>query len=273
MLELPQTEHNSEILTIAFEAAKAGGEIVAQYFERGTDMRAKEEGATYNLVTDADIQSEKAIAALISAAFPEHAILGEEENAGDVHAEHVWIVDPLDGTNNFAHRIPHFAVSIGYFHQGKPKCGVVLNPVRGDWYWALAGQGAFHNGRRLKVGQASSLDQAMVGCGFYYDRGAMMEATLNCIQELFKANIHGIRRFGTAALDFCQVADGQFGAFFEYQLNPWDFAAGLLIVEEAGGKVTDGLGQPIELRPTSALVSNDVLHESCLAIVRKHHPA
>ena len=100
-----------------------------------------------------------------------------------------------------------------------------------------------------------------------------MEATLSAIHEFFKNNIHGIRRFGTAALDFCQVADGLFGAFFEYQLNPWDFAAGLIIVEEAGGKITDGLGRPLELRPTSALVSNGLLHDQCLQIVSKHHPS
>lgn len=274
MLSIPEIDGEtspSPVLQIAFEASRAAGEILADYFARGVNVRAKEEDASYNLVTDADLAAEKAIAKIITEAFPEHAILGEEENAGDVNAEHLWVVDPLDGTNNFVHRIPHFAVSIGYYYQGVAQCGVVVNPMRGDWYWATRGEGAYHNGRRLAVSPANELDQCFVGCGFYYDRGAMMEATLNAIRDFFHQEIHGIRRFGTAALDFCQVADGQFGAFFEYQLNPWDFAAGLIIVEEAGGKVTDGLGKPMEMRSTSAVVSNTLLHEKCLAIVKKYH--
>lgn len=236
-------------------------------------MRSKEPAESYNLVSEADIKSEQAIASVIKASFPDHAILGEEEFAGRVDAEHLWIVDPLDGTNNFAHRIPHFAVSIAYYRKGLPQLGVVLNPVRGDWYYAVAGRGAFHNGRRLAVNQESSLDQSMIGCGFYYDRGAMMEATLRSIHDFFKRNIHGIRRFGTAALDLCQVADGMFGAYFEYQLAPWDFAAGRLILEEAGGMVTDCKGGELPLETTSLLASNRLLHKASLEIVRSNLPS
>lgn len=257
---------------MAFEAAQRGAAIILKHFERGVEMRSKSDEESYNLVSDADVESERAIAACIQEAFPNHKILGEEEYSGDVDADHLWIIDPLDGTNNFAHRIPHFAVSIGYYDKGQANCGVVVNPVRGDWYWASRGGGAFHNGRRMQVKSAERLDEVMVGCGFYYDRGAMMEATLAAVHDFFKQNIHGIRRFGTAALDFCQVADGLFGAFFEYQLQPWDFAAGRLIVEEAGGKVTDGLGEDLKLRQTSILVSNAKLHSTCLEIVRQHHP-
>lgn len=264
--------HADKTFEIAFEAALAGSRIILDYYQRGVAMRAKEEDESFNLVSDADIESEKAIAKIIGTAFPDHEILGEEENSGDTSASDLWIVDPLDGTNNFAHRIPHFAVSIAYYRNSEPYCGVVVNPVRGDWYWAMKGRGAFHNGRRLKVDPAKTLDQCMIGCGFYYDRGAMMEATLRAVHDFFKQNIHGIRRFGTAALDFCQVADGLFGAFFEYQLHPWDFAAGRLIVEEAGGLVTNGLGEPLPIAKTSAIVSNTTLHPKCLEIVRTHHP-
>jgi len=178
----------------------------------------------------------------------------------------------LDGTNNFAHRIPHFAVCVGCYQRGQPVCGVVVNPVRGDWYWASAGRGAFHNGDRLHVDAARSLDQVLIGCGFFYDRGAMMEATLAALADFFRRNVHGIRRFGTASLDFCCVAEGMFGAFFEYQLQPWDFAAARIIVEEAGGVVTSGLGADLQLRTSSVLVSNGHLHADCLEIVRRHHP-
>lgn len=234
-------------------------------------MRQKEGGVACDLVSDADVQSEQAVARAILAAFPDHAILGEEENSGSVDAEHLWIVDPLDGTNNFAHRIPHFAVSIAYYHQGRAVCGVVVNPVRGDWYWASRGGGAYHNGRRLNVNVHTSLSETMVGVGFYYDRGAMMEATLASIRDFFKQQIHGIRRFGAAALDICQVADGLFGLFFEYQLSPWDFAAGGLILEEAGGKITDGKGNPLPIAKTSVLASNSSLHSAALEIVRRNH--
>lgn len=273
-LQLPSDidYYGSAELETAFQTALAGAQIIAKYYQSGVEMRSKGEEESYNLVSDADIESEKAIAETIQAKFPNHEILGEEENSGDTSAEHLWIVDPLDGTNNFAHRIPHFAVSIGYYHNGIAQCGVIVNPVRNDWYWACRGKGAFHNGRRMQVDAADTLIQTMIGCGFYYDRGAMMEATLAAIHDFFKQNIHGIRRFGTAALDFCQVADGLFGAFFEYQLHPWDFAAGKLIVEEAGGHVTNGYGESVPLKKTSIIVSNSKLHDACLEIVKKHHP-
>lgn len=267
----PHIETHPE-LAVAIEAATAGARVILNYYERGVEMRSKEHEESYNLVSDADVESEQAIAKVVQQHFPQHSILGEEEQNAEVTEEHLWIVDPLDGTNNFAHRIPHFAVSIAYYRHGEPRCGVVVNPVRGDWYWATEGGGAFHNGRRLQVDSARELTHSMIGCGFYYDRGSMMEATLAAIHDFFKQNIHGIRRFGTAALDFCQVADGLFGAYFEYQLQPWDFAAARLILEEAGGRVTDGRGDPLPLSKTSVLISNGHLHDLCLEIVSRHHP-
>lgn len=263
---------DSHELKIAAQAAIAGARIILEYYQQGVQMRAKPDDASYNLVSDADVNSEKAIAEVIERQFPDHEILGEEEYAGSIDAEHLWVVDPLDGTNNFAHHIPHFAVSIAYYRQGVAQCGVVVNPVRGDWYFAVRGLGAFHNEHRMRVSQADQLNQVMVGCGFYYDRGAMMEATLAAVHDFFKQEIHGIRRFGTAALDLCHVADGLYGAFFEYQLAPWDFAAGRLILEEAGGSITDARGGPLELKTTSILASNTRLHPPALEITARHHP-
>jgi len=259
---------DSAELIVAQEAARAGGEIVARYFRDGVVMRSKE---SYNLVSDADVESEQAIVEVIRRRFPSHAVLAEEAHQADTSAEHLWVVDPLDGTNNFAHRIPQFAVSIAYCRAGRPVCGVVFNPIRDDWYIAARGEGATHNGRKLRVEGQARLDEVLVGVGFYYDRGAMMEATLAAIRDLFHAQIHGIRRFGAASLDLCQVADGMFGAFFEYELAPWDFAAGQLIVEEAGGQVTTCRGEPLPLAKTSLLASNGKLHQAVLAIVRRHH--
>jgi myo-inositol-1(or 4)-monophosphatase len=255
-------------LRAALAAAEAGARVILHYFERGVEIREK---AAADLVSQADVESEQAIARVLHARFPEHAILGEEQHVGSIEAEHLWIVDPLDGTNNFAHRIPHFAVSIAYYQHQQAQCGVVVNPLRGDWYWAVRGGGAFHNGRPIHVNSHASLDQTMIGVGFFYDRGAMMEATLSAIGDFFRQQIHGVRRFGTAALDLCQVAQGMFGAYFEYQLQPWDFAAGRLILEEAGGMLTDGRGQPLPLTRSSILASNGRLHPAALAIVAQHH--
>ena len=259
-------EHESQELSVARQAAQIGGAIVARYFREGVEMRTK---AVSDLVSDADIESEHAIVAAIREAFPDHAILGEESHQADVTAPKLWLVDPLDGTTNFAHGLPHFAISIAYYEHGQAQCGVIHNPIRDDWYVAAAGQGAWYNGRRVQVNGDIALNQSLVGVGFYYDRGAMMEATLRAIRELFGHQIHGIRRFGTASLDLAQVAMGMYGAYFEYQLSAWDFAAGRLFVEEAGGRVTTCQGEPLPLATSSVLASNGHLHDAVLNIVNK----
>ncbi|MBX6312683.1 MAG: inositol monophosphatase [Isosphaeraceae bacterium] len=256
-------------LNVAEEAARAGGAVVARYFREGIAMRSKD---IANLVSDADIEAEHAIVAAIQRRFPDHEILGEEVHRGNTGAEHLWIVDPLDGTNNFAHKVPHIAVSVAYYRAGVPECGVIFNPVREEWHTAVRGRGAFFNGQRVQVAEHTRLDEVLVGVGFYYERGAVMEATLAAIGALKRRHIHGIRRFGTASLDLCMVGLGQFGAYFEYTLSPWDFAAGRLFVEEAGGRVTTCQGEPLPLVRSSILASNGLLHEAMLEIVRSHLP-
>lgn len=258
---------NHPQLKAAVEAAYAGALIVADFFDRGTEIRFKD---TFNLVTDADVQAEKKIGEVIKTYFPDHAILGEEEYQGAADSRDLWVVDPLDGTNNFAHKIPHFAVSIGYYHQGIAEVGVIVNPITSDWFFAVRGQGAWYRGRKAKVSDETHLLKAMIGIGFYYDRGKMMEATLLAIRDFFRENIHGVRRFGTASLDLCQVGLGRYGAYFEYQLHPWDFAAGRLFVEEAGGKVTTCEGESLPMDRTSCLASNSLLHAASLEITRKY---
>lgn len=271
------TTHTSPELLAARVAAEEGARIIVDYFHKGVAMRSKGPGEHHNLVSDADEESEAAIIASLTQSLPGHTVFGEE-SAKDETAEelskvdHLWIVDPLDGTNNFAHHLPHFAISLGYYRSGVATAGLVVNPVRDDWYYAVAGGGAWHNGTPINVRDDTSLSSVMVGCGFYYDRGQMMQATLKAVEAFFGEGIHGIRRFGTAALDLCQVAAGQFGAFFEYQLAPWDFAAARLILEEAGGKITDANGQPLALKTSSILASNTALHDDTLAITRRFHP-
>jgi myo-inositol-1(or 4)-monophosphatase len=263
---------DSKELRIAAAAASRGAQVLTEAFEQGVEIRSKEGEAPYNLVSDADVQSEQAIAAEILKAFPTHEILGEELNDGSISAEHLWIIDPLDGTNNFAHGIPHFAISIGYYREGVCRGALVVNPMRKDWYFATETSRAYHGDTEIRVRNSENLREVMVGCGFYYDRGAMMQATLAAVESFFSKEIHGIRRFGTAALDICQVAAGQFGVFFEYKLAPWDFAAARLILERAGGKITDARGKPLKLETSSILASNAFLHQSALAITGQHHP-
>jgi myo-inositol-1(or 4)-monophosphatase len=264
----------ASLLNVALTAAAAGGHVLHRYWHDGVELRDKSAtgGKTYDLVSDADLESQSVIANLLSEAFPSHALMGEEDLVGDTGAEHLWVIDPLDGTNNFAHRVPHFAVSIGYFRAGRPTVGVVLNPITGDTYAAVRGEGATHNDRAIKTSDAKALSSALVGCGFYYDRGDMMRSTLGAIEDFFGHDIHGIRRFGTAALDLCGVASGMFEAFFEYKLSPWDFAAGQLIVTEAGGRISDARGGPLGFKPSSVLASCPGLYEQSLEITTRHHP-
>jgi myo-inositol-1(or 4)-monophosphatase len=259
---------SEEIVSTAVRAAEEAGRLLKEYFS-GVEFEVRSK-APADLVTTADVAAERRIAEVIRSVFPDHAILGEEENSGDLSAEYLWVVDPLDGTTNFAHGIPHFAVSIACLHRGRAIVGVVWNPIRGDWYQATRGGGAFHNGRRMQVGRQSQLSEVLIATGFYYDRGAMMEATLAAIGDVFRQNIHGIRRFGTASLDLAQVAGGQFGGFFEYMLSPWDYAAGGLLVEEAGGRISTCQGSSLPLSKSSLLATNGLLHDELLAIVRRH---
>ncbi|MFO0893186.1 MAG: inositol monophosphatase family protein [Isosphaeraceae bacterium] len=268
---------------VAEEAARVGGAIAAGHFQSGVAVFTKEgpagKAASYNMVSEADLEAERAIVAVIRKSFPGHAVLGEELHGGDgvspdvLRSEHLWIVDPIDGTSNFVHGIPHFGVSVAYYRGGEPACGVMGNPVRDDWFTAVRGAGAYHNGRPARVTADRRLDQVLIGFGYYYDRGAMMEATLAAVSDLLRRNIHGVRRMGAATMDLSLVGLGSFGAFFEYELAPWDFAAGRLFVEEAGGKVTDGRGNPLPLARTSLLASNGRLHDAVLEIVAAHHPA
>lgn len=268
------TDDLAAILGAAVSAATAGGHVLHRYWHDGIELRDKSEigGKTYDLVSDADLESQSVIANLIAGVYPDHELMGEEDLAGDIEAEHLWVIDPLDGTNNFAHRVPHFAVSVAYYRGGTPMVGVVHNPISGDTYTAQRGGGATHNGHPIKAASIDDLSRSLIGCGFYYDRGEMMRSTLSAIEEFFTHDIHGMRRFGTAALDLCAVASGLFGVFFEYKLSPWDFAAGQLIVTEAGGKVTDARGEPLGLVPSSVLATCSGLYDDALAITGKHHP-
>lgn len=266
--EVTETVDLQEIAAAAEAAARLGGEVAMRYFGGEAGVRSK---SAHNLVTDADVAAEKAIAEYLLDRFPGHVMVGEESHRGDADAEHAWIVDPIDGTNNFAAGVPQFAVCVAYASRGVPQAGAVLHPTAGDLYLAARGGPATCNGEPIHVSSAA-MDDSLVALGFYYDRGAMMESTLAAMRDIYNAGVNGIRRFGAAALDLCDVARGRYGGFFEYLLSPWDFAAAALIVESAGGRVTTCRGEQYRLAPTSLLATNGVMHDELLQIVQARAP-
>jgi len=251
-------------LKVAQAAARLAGKIVLEK-QKTASISEKTDNS---LVTEADIKAQETIVAKIREHFPEHSIIAEEQDLWSKNdASDLWIIDPLDGTNNYAHKIPHFCISIAYARSGQVVAGAVFDPVRNEMFSAMEGKGAYLNDVPISVSGVLSLQQAIVATGFYYDRGMIMRKTLNSIEKLFQENIHGIRRFGGAALDLCWVACGRFDAYFEYKLSTWDFAAGMLIVEEAGGHCTDQKGSRLDLNSTGITASNSKFHKDFLNVV------
>jgi myo-inositol-1(or 4)-monophosphatase len=239
-------------MALAIAAAEQTGALLLQYFGRA----AIQEKSTQNLVTEADFAAERLISQRILDRFPGHAILREESAmVGGMQDEDLWIVDPLDGTNNYAHQIPHFCVSIAYAHRGDLKVGVVYDPVRPELFVAQRGCGASLNGKPIHVADTTELYRSIIATGFYYDRGESIDRTLDALKKLFQQNIRGMRRMGAAALDLAWVACGRMQGFFEYRLAPWDLAAGALLVEEAGGRCLDRTGQPLDLMSGSVIAA------------------
>jgi len=244
-------------LKVAVEAARDAGAILLPDFERPKKISYKGE---VDIVTESDRRSEAIIVSRLRAAFPDHAIVAEEGGTGAAAgARYCWHVDPLDGTTNFAHGYPCFAVSIGLLEDGEPVVAAVLNPVSNELFTAARGEGAYLNSKRIHVSPIDQLANSLVCTGFppHHRR---QTANMNFYWE-FTQRSHGVRRDGSAALDLCSVACGRFEAFWEFGLNSWDTAAGMLLVTEAGGKTTDLLGQPYHPGAVEILASNGHIHE------------
>lgn len=269
-------------LKICRQAAAAGAQIAHQYFidlpHAGIENKASELGYQ-GIVTKADVEAQEKIIQVIRDAFPDHQFLAEESQTEDSNEQfdtlaqlpkQLWVIDPIDGTNNFAHGISHYAISVAYYRDGVAQCGCIINPESNDEFICERGKGAWHNSQRASVNQHQRLSETILGVGFYYDRGSMMRATLDAIAECFEHRIHGIRRMGTAALDIVYVGLGRFGGFFEFQLAPWDFAAARLFLEEAGGTITTCVGSTLPLAKTSVLATNGRLHRELTSILIRH---
>jgi len=257
----------SHLTEVATQAAKEAGELLARGLGTNFAMTTKE--GRQNLVTEYDLASQKLIIETIKKTFPDHHFLAEEE---DVHAhpsdQILWIIDPLDGTVNFAHGIPFFAVSIAAFMEKEIVCGVVYNPMIDELFVAEKGRGSTLNGNQLQVTKIDQFDKALLATGFPYNA---FENPIHCIDRFGKMVAMGnaIRRIGVAALDLAYVAAGRFDGFWECSLHPWDMAAGKLLVEEAGGKVShyDGSPHPI-FAHVPILATNGYLHEQMVEILK-----
>ncbi|MCR4404422.1 MAG: inositol monophosphatase [Candidatus Acetothermia bacterium] len=251
---------------VALEAARAAGELLREGF--GANQRFALKSSRLDLVTEYDRRSEALIVDKIGARFPDHEILAEESSASlrGTGSPYRWLIDPLDGTTNFAHGYPIFAVSIALARDDEPLLGVVYNPVLDELFFAERGRGAMLNGRPIRVSGIDKLGQALLATGFPYDPG---QIGLNL--ELFERFIYraqAIRRDGSAALNLCYVACGRFDGFWELDLRPWDIAAGALIVREAGGEVTAFSGGELDLYGNEVLASNGKIHQEMVAVLR-----
>ncbi len=248
-------------------AAYEGGNVLRSYFGQKPEIRKK---GAINLVTRADTESEKAIIETIRSRFPDHTILAEESGldtgAHGSRSRNRWIIDPLDGTTNFAHELGFFSVSIAFERDGEVVIGVVLNPVNGELFSAAAGEGAFLNNHPITVSRSTSVRESLLATGFPYD----LPPVFHQLQSRFSTclqNAQGIRRLGSAALDLCYLACGRFDGFWEQDLHPWDTAAGLRIAEEAGARVTDFLNNAFSIGKDEILATNGHIHDEMITLL------
>jgi myo-inositol-1(or 4)-monophosphatase len=248
---------------VALSAARAAGRVHLQRLSR---IRVTRKTNAIDLVTEADHESEHAVIRTLNRAFPGHAILAEESGANAHTSEHRWIIDPLDGTTNFAHGYPHCCVSIGYERRGRVEFGVIFDALRDELFLARRGKGATLNRRPIAVSRAASLDTALLATGFPYDRSSRRRFYLT-FWEAMMTRVHGVRRTGSAAVDLAWVACGRMDGFWEFGLKPWDIAAGALLVQEAGGKVTNMDGTKLSLTAARIVATNRRLHKHLLGVI------
>jgi len=255
--------NHPKLKRILLQAFKSAGTLVRQSITRQKTITKKGE---IDLVTEIDCAAEKRIIKIISKAFPDHSFLCEE-SAATGHSKHRWIIDPIDGTTNFAHSLPICSVSIAYEENGIVQMGGVYDPVREELFYAEKGRGAFLNGKKIKVSKTKKLNDALLATGFPYDRRKDPDKYLRIFRE-FLMQAQEIRRLGSAALDLCYVACGRFDGYWEAKLSPWDKAAGMLILKEAGGKLSDYAGKPLTLTEPTIVASNGLLHGSIIAVLK-----
>jgi len=254
------------LLETAVDAGRAAGKLLLEYARSGFRVQHKN---PIDLVTDADHAAEQLIISHIQARFPMHRFLAEEQG----HVEpspspYLWVIDPLDGTTNFAHGYPAYCVSIGLEYQGRCILGVVVDPSRDELFTATEGSGAQLNGQTISVSETSILGASLLVTGFAYD---IRETARNNLDHFakFALKAQGLRRTGSAALDLCYVAAGRFDGFWEVRLNPWDMAAGSVIVQQAKGQLTDFSGAELSIYGQELVASNGHIHQAMLTVLHE----
>lgn len=255
------------IRDVGLAAARAAGKVVAEGFGRPNSVRFKGDA---NLVTDYDHRSEAIVVETILSAFPGHRVLAEEGTIGGSHPDHLWIIDPIDGTTNFAHGFPSIAISIAYERYGRVEFAAILDPIHDELFSAVVGQGATLNGEAISVSTVDRLEKALVSTGFPYER-ELLPIALDEISR-FTYAAQSVRRIGAAALELAYVAAGRLDGFWEVHLEPWDCAAAALLITEAGGTITDFHGRPFDHHEGHTLASNGRIHDAMIRVLAQEGP-
>lgn len=255
------------MLNIAIKAARAAGAIINRA-SMDLDALHVNTKAPNDFVTEVDQAAEQVVIETLLSAYPGHGILAEESGRshGARDSEYVWIIDPLDGTTNFIHGFPVYAVSIGLAHRGQLQQGVVYDPARNDLFYASKGRGAYLNDRRIRVSRRSRLAECLIGTGFPFRKGDNFQRYLKMFEQVMQ-NCAGLRRPGAAALDLCYVAAGYYDGFFETGLNPWDCAAGALMITEAGGLVGNFTGEADFLYQRECVAGNPKIYAQLVQLL------
>jgi myo-inositol-1(or 4)-monophosphatase len=259
LVSRPVPDPNDSFLPAMSAIAREAGALLMHYFHQHLKIEYKGDA---DLVTAADRAAEVLIRDRIRQQWPTHDVLGEEQGLSDQGSDYRWYVDPLDGTTNFAHGYPVFCVSMGLEQKGRRIAAVIYDPTRDELFSAEQGRGAHLNGESIHVSQTATLKECLLATGFPSQK-RHKNPNIHFYHQI-TLHTHGVRRAGSAALDLCNVASGRFDGFWEFNLNPWDTAAGVLIVEEAGGQVTRFDGSPFEINSSETLASNGVIHGALL---------
>lgn len=259
----------ADVKEVLLEAARAAGAIIQQRFQGTFKIEAKD--GINNLVTEVDKLAETAIIHIIRSHFPDHSIISEEVGSLEQASPYQWIIDPIDGTVNFAHGIPLCCVSIGLLYENSMLIGAVYNPMMNEFFFAEKGKGAYLNGERIYVSGKKEFEKACLVTGFPYKWPDSKEHPIKTFERFILQGLP-VRRLGSAAIDLCWVACGRFDGFWEYNLNAWDVAAGYLLVEEAGGRVTNFEGETHSVFDKETLATNGLIHEEMLRHIRRPNP-
>lgn len=254
----------TDFLPVAERSARQAGRLLKKGLRERKKIHFK---GTVDLVTDFDTMAQEMIFQSLARAFPDHGFLAEEELAQDLEKDFLWIIDPLDGTTNYAHRLPIFCVSIALQFRGRIVLGVVYDPMREEMFEALEGKGARLNGKKIAVSRVDDLNSSLLATGFPYD---VRESPVNNLDHFsdFVVRAQAVRRCGSAALDLGYVACGRFDGFWELKLKPWDVAAGILLVEEAGGRLSDFDGKGFRADGAEIVATNGLIHEAMLRVLQ-----